>query len=159
MTDTTQAPSFDRRSSDANVAALSTRMRAVEDRLEQLELNTKANAKALEEHTELTKEVHEAVFGVQGEFAGLATMTRDVHTAVFGAEGKPGVQDTIQAIYGLVETGKSFFGFINRNASRAGRASDWISRTIKRFWWLILIAGSIATYLKTGKWEMPIWPQ
>lgn len=157
--------SFDRRASDVNVQALALRMTGMETRIETVELATKSNTEelarattALSANTDMTREVHEAVFGVKDEFAGLAEMTRDVHGAVFGTAGKPGVQDTVKDIYELVEMGKGFFGGLKRWSGRVGMASDWISKTLRRFWWLIALGAATVTYVKTGKWELPLWP-
>lgn len=165
---------FDRRIGDANVQALALRMTAMEGRVETLELSTKSNTEELGratvklgENTDLTREVHEAVFGVKDEFSGLAEMSRDMRAAMFGSEGKPGVADTVSSIYELVEAGKSLFN----GAARVGRwiascgrgvvaASDAISKAIRRFWWVIAVAAACITYLKTGKLpDIPLWPQ
>ena len=129
---------FDRRVSDVNMAALSDRMKGLEGRVTVLEEQGTSNARNLESNTMLTKEVHEAVFGVEGEFVGIAGLVKE--------------------IYGIVETGKSFFRAIGSVASGAGKSADWVSRMLKRFWWLIAFGIAVATYIKTGKWELPLWP-
>lgn len=149
---------FDRRTSDVNVQALSVRMQGLEGRLETLEEQGKRSAPELEKNTQMTTEVHEAVFGVPGEFPGLAGMTRDVHKAVFGEGDKPGVQQLVQNISEIIETARGFFRGIGRVASGAGKASDFVSKSLRRFWWVIATAVAIYTYLKTGKWELPVWP-
>lgn len=133
--------SFDRRAGDVNVQALTTRMTALEGRVDSLEQSTRDNTSELRANTVLTQQVHEAMFGKD---------------SIEGA-GK-GVQQLVGEMYEIVETGKSFFRWIDKAASGAGRTSDWISRTLKRFWWVIAIAMAVGTYLKTGKWELPVWP-
>jgi hypothetical protein len=83
------AHDFDRRTSDVNVQALSVRMQGLEGRLEVLEEQGRRTAPELAKNTEMTGEVHQAVFGVEGEFVGLAGMTKDVHAAVFGTATSP----------------------------------------------------------------------
>lgn len=149
---------FDRRSSDVNVAALAVQVRGLAGRVEVLEEQGRRAAPELAKNTQMTGEVHEAVFGVEGEFSGLATMTRDVHTAVFGQYDKPGLQQLVQNINEVIETARGFFRGIGKVGTGAGKASDFVSRAIKRFWWVIAAAIAIGTYLKTGRWEWPAWP-
>jgi hypothetical protein len=49
---------FDRRSSDANVAALALRVDSVERRVENMELQMRANTTELRANTELTRQIH-----------------------------------------------------------------------------------------------------
>lgn len=149
---------FDRRVSDVNVEALSLLVRGLTGRVETLEEQGRRAAPELAKNTQMTGEVHEAVFGVEGQFTGLATMTRDVHTAVFGDGDKPGVQQLVQNISEVMETARGFFRGIGRMAGGVGKASDFVSRSIRRFWWVIALGIAVATYLKTGKWELPVWP-
>lgn len=149
---------FDRRASDVNVEALSILVRGLTGRVEVLEEQGRRAAPELAKNTRMTGEVHEAVFGVEGEFVGLAGMTRDVHAAVFGTDDKRGVLQLVENISDIIEKGRSFFAGLGRIASGTGRASDFISRNIKRFWWVIAAAIAIGTYLKTGRWEWPAWP-
>lgn len=152
----TDIPNFDRRSTDASIEALATRVAGLEGRVENLELQGKDNSRSLAENNAMTREMHDAIFGVDGEFTGVAGMARQVHDAVFGTDGKPGVQATVKEIYELVDMGKSVFRFADRWGTRLGAASDWISKTLRRFWWLIAVVIAAATYIKTGK--LPDWP-
>lgn len=129
---------FDRRFEDVNVKALAIRLTGIESRVEVLEKSTVDNTTELKANTNLTKQVHEAVFGKD--------------------EGK-GVQQLVEEMYAIVEMGKGFFAGISRWGARLASTSDWISKTIKRFWWVIFMVGAGATYVKTGKFpEIPLWP-
>lgn len=162
MSDTVPVPEahqFDRRSSDVNVAALAVQVRGLAGRVEVLEEQGRTTARDLAELKPLAQEVHSAVFGVEGEFQGIAGMARDAHAALFGDQGTPGMKQAVAQILEVIEMGRGFFRWLGRVATGAGKTSDWISKTIKRFWWLIALAISVMTFLKTGKWEIPVWPQ
>lgn len=60
-----EAHRFDRRESDANVAALALRVGTVEGRLENVELRLATNNRELEANTALTKQTHEKVERVE----------------------------------------------------------------------------------------------
>jgi hypothetical protein len=151
---------FDRRTSDVNVEALSVLVRGLTGRVEVLEEQGRTTARSLDELKPLAQEVHAAVFGVEGEFPGLASMQRDVHAALFGSDGKPGAMTDIQVVRDLLETGRKAGSAIHGAATGAGKFSDGVSRALRRFWWLIAAAAAVITYLKTGKWpDVPIFPQ
>lgn len=98
------------------------------------------------------------VGNVEEQLATNTALTQQVHTAVFGNDQVKGVQQLVQEMYAIVETGRSFFRAINTFATGLGKASDYIGKTLKRFWWVIAVGIAIITYLKTGKWELPMWP-
>lgn len=155
-----QAHQFDRRVSDVNVEALSVLVRGLTGRVEVLEDQGRCTARALDELKPLAKEVHDAVFGVPGEFSGLASMQRDVHGALFGSDGKPGAMADIEAVRDLLEAGRKVGNAIGGAATGAGRFSDNVSKALKRFWWLIALGAAFGTYIKTGKFpDIPLWPQ
>lgn len=162
MTDASMAPDhgFDRRRSDVNVESLATQVRGLAGRVEVLEEQGRTTGRAVDDLKPLALEVHQAVFGVEGEFAGLATMTRDVHGALFGSDGKSGAMADIQVVRGLLETGRKVGNAIDGAATGAGKFSDGISKALKRFWWVIAVGVAGVTYLKTGKLpDIPLWPQ
>lgn len=157
MTDTHQ---FDRRVTDVNIAALADRMKGLEGRVEMLEEQGRNSGRVLDDLKKAAQEVHDAVFGVPGEFSGLATMTRDVHGALFGVDGKPGAMTDIQVVRDLLETGRGVGSAIAGAATGAGKFSDRVSKAIWRFRWIIAIGAAVGTYVKTGKWpDIPLWPQ
>lgn len=150
---------FDRRSSDVNVSALATRMKGLEGRIEVLEEQSattgrelKRNTEISEKGAELAREVHEAVFGVEGEFSGIAGMARQVHGAMFD-EG--GVKDLVKRTNDIVEPVRNFFEGLARWSGRSGQFADWVSDVIRRRWWLILAIIAGVTYFKTGR--VPDW--
>lgn len=121
-----------------DLEALAARVRELEGRVETVEKGMQENSRELRANTLLTKDLHSAVFGTVGE--------------------KTGMQDRVEEMYSVVEMGRSFFRGANRIATAIGAVADWVSRMLKRFWWLIAITISLATYYKTGKWEWPVWP-
>lgn len=153
------APEFERRSSDVNFAALSLRLQGLEGRVEVLEEQGRSVKRAIDDLKPLAQEVHDAVFGDQTP--GLAKKMDDVHGALFGSDGHCGAMDDLKFVRNVLENARKVGGAIEGAATGAGKFSDGVSKGIKRFWWLIALAGFLATYLKTGKWpdQIPLWPQ
>jgi hypothetical protein len=80
---------FDRRASDVNVSALSTRVTALEGRVEALEKDVRDNTVELRANTALTKQVHEALHGRDGddEDLGLKGKVGEMHKIFADAMG------------------------------------------------------------------------
>lgn len=129
---------FNRRFSDGNVAALALRMKAMEDRVEALELNTRIYAGKLEENTDLTKEVHGAVYGIEGEVDGLMALTQR-HV------------DRTEAMLGIFEGAKKGLNAVGK----VGDGLAWIGeRGVKLMIGAAIVGGAIA-FARTG--EVPDW--
>lgn len=86
--------SFDRRGTDANVAALGVRVQGLEGRMQVVELEVRTNSRELEANTRLTRQVHEMAERVEkntGEIVAatiwLSTTKKIVIALVAGVGG------------------------------------------------------------------------
>jgi hypothetical protein len=126
-------PHFDRRTGDVNVAALATRMNSLEGRVEVLEEKTEANNRELRANTRLTMQVHEALFGREGD------------------DDDPGIRGKVKEMHDVFTGAKRGLQFLNSVADAGARYG-------KPILYLVLICGAVVTFVKTGDFKWPGWP-
>lgn len=121
-----EAHNFDRREQDANVAALGTRLKGIEDTVHgklipDLEHNTRVCTK--------------------------------LHDAMFGSDGDDGIQMKVQEMHDAFTTMRNGMKVL----SAMGNGVFWIiekgGRAAKPLFWIIVLTGSLWTYISTGHWD------
>lgn len=149
---------FDRRKRDVNVQALADRVTGLEGRVEGLELATKDNSRELhlnsselKANTQLTKQVHEAVFGRE-DAIGVFGQTQQLHAAVFGREGEEedGMRAKVKEVHGFFSDAKRGFAMLNRVA-------DTVTRWGKPIVYVLAVGTALGVLVKTGEWKWPPW--
>lgn len=95
---------FDRRSTDANVAALSVRVSGLERRMENVEKAQTENTRELQANTQLTKQAHAMIEEVRQNTVDIVEAVKWLSTSrkvIFA--GVTGTAGTAGAIYGVVQ--------------------------------------------------------
>jgi hypothetical protein len=125
---------FDRRGGDINVAGLSLRVKALEDRVERVELGQKQQSSELRANTALTRQIHEGLYGRQ----------------VPGLEPEPGVAGKVQDMHEIFAEVRGGLRFV-------GRVADAAAKVAKPFAFLGAMVAAGVVYWKTGEWKWPLW--
>jgi hypothetical protein len=153
MSSTESAPpapdGFDRRVSDVNVQSLATGLKALSDHVhEVMAPDQRAN-------TMLTKQVHEAVFGREGD-EGIQASVQDLHHAVFGnGDGLPGVQAKVDRMYQHFEVAENAFRFAGKIGTLAMKVSDAVERRPKTT--SLGVITSVIGYSMVTTGKVPDW--
>lgn len=122
----TEAHNFDRRSQDANVAALGTRFKGIEDTIQEKLMPD------LEHNTRVCTKLHDAVFGVSGD-DGIAMKVQEMHDVFNAAKNGMRVLSAVgNGVVWCIEKG---------------------GRIAKPLFWLFVLAGAVIGFLKTGTWD------
>lgn len=125
---------FDRRLSDVNVAALATRLTAIEGRVEVLEQVQRTQHLELKANTALTRQLHEAAFGRE-------PINADDHP-------DPGLKQKVDRMYDIFAGAEKGFKFLNTSA-------DVATKIARPTAYLLAIGAAVSAWWHTGNWKWP----
>lgn len=123
------AHSFDRRGGDANVAALATRFKAIEETIhEKLALD-------LEHNTRVCTKLHDAVFGTQ-EDDGIAMKVQEMHD-----------------VFARATNGLRVLSAVGNGVIRTIEIAGKIAKPLI---YIAMLVGAIVGLIKTGSWDFKL---
>lgn len=128
---------FDRRVTDVNVSALSTRMASLEGRVEVLENQGRDQSRELRANTVITGQAHDTAL--------------EVKAAVIGDNESPGLKGRVDEMYEIFEGARNGF----RVLGKAGNAGIWIADRAQKIIWIGIAIAAVVTFFKTG--HLPEW--
>jgi hypothetical protein len=150
MSEMAENHQFDRRQSDVNMRSLATQLKALENHVHE------TMTPELRANTRLTRQVHEAFFGKEGD-DGMHAKVEAMTEALSGRGDEPGLESKVDSMYEIFAAARNGLRMLSAIANFCVRAIEMLGRVAKPLLFIAALCAAVITYSRTGAWTMPDW--